>query len=108
MCKELAEFVTNLNIKYCPFGNPIIDSVISCFETYTWRHQDFDQTTHLSITGPEDFANLQAGKMLEALCYQPSIVTFSDFSSQHPSTNDKKPGVRIVYVDKQIRHQVIV
>jgi len=104
MCKELAEFLTHLNTQYCPFGNPIIDKFISCFEIYTYGHQHFDQITHVSIMGPDDYANYQAGNMLEALCYEPSVATFSDLSLQPRPTNNKQPGVRIVYVDKKIRH----
>ena len=104
MFKELTELVTSLNTEYCPFGDPIIHSFISCFEIYTQGHQYFDQTTHLSVTGPDDFANFQAGNILEALCYEPSVTTFSDLSLQPRPTNNEKGGLRVVYVDKKLRH----
>jgi hypothetical protein len=104
MCKELAEFLPKLNAEYCPFGHPMTHSVISCFEIYIKGHQHFDQTTHFSITGPDDYANLQAGNMLEALCDEPSVTTFSDLYLQPRPTNNKKAGIRIVHVHKRIRH----
>jgi hypothetical protein len=104
MCKELTQSLINLNTEYCPFGDPIIHSFISCFEIYTQGHQHFDRTTHLSVIGPDDYANFQAGNILQALCYEPSVTTFSDLSLQSRSTNNKKGGSRIVYVDKKLRH----
>jgi len=104
MCKELTELLTNLNTEYCPFGDPIIYSFISCFEIYTYGHQHFDYITHVSVTGPDDFTNCQTGSILEAFCYEPRVTTFSDLSLQSEPTNNTNAGARIVYVEKKLRH----
>jgi len=103
MCKELAQFLTNLNTEYCPFGDSII-SFISCFEIYTQGHQHFDYTTHVSLTSPYDFANCQMGNILEAIGFEPLVTTFSDLSSRLRPLNSHKKGFRIVYAEKKLRH----
>jgi hypothetical protein len=42
--------------------------------------------------------------VLEALADEPSVTTFSDLSLQPRLTNNDKKRVRIVYVDKKLRH----
>ena len=94
--------ITNLFNDYCPLGDSI--SLMSGFLIYTHGAQHFNHCCHLSATGPDDFANNQLGKIVEAISWNPSVTTFSDLSLRSGTNQEKEIGTRIIYVEKKLRH----
>ena len=100
--EEIIETTTNLLNVYCPLGDSI--PFMSWFLIYLRGANHFHHRCHFSATGPDDFANNQLGKIIEAISPNPSVMTFSDAFLRSGTNKVKEAGPMIIYLDKKPRH----
>lgn len=100
--KGMIEAVNNLLNEYCPLGDHA--PVMSWELVYLRGAKYFHHRSHLSATGPDDFANNRLGMIVEALSPDPSVMTFSDISLRSGTNQVKQGGTMIIYLEKKPRH----
>lgn len=100
--KGMIEAINNLLNEYCPLGD--YAPVMSWELVYLRGAKYFHHRSHLSATGPDDFANNRLGMIVEAISPNPSAMTFSDISVRPGTHQVKQGGTMIIYLEKKPRH----
>ena len=100
----MIEAVKKLFNEHCPLCDPLYYDLTAWFVVHTYGAHHLNHPSHLSITGPDDFANNRLGKIMEAIAYNPLVTTFSDLSLRPGADQNKEIGTRIIYVEKKLRH----
>jgi hypothetical protein len=98
----MIDAVNNLLNEYCPLGDHA--PVMSWDLVYLHGAKYFHHRSHLSATGPDDFANNRLGMIVEAISPNPSVMTFSDISLRSGTNQVKQGGTMIIYLEKKPRH----
>jgi hypothetical protein len=100
--KGMIEAVNNLLNEYIPLGD--YELVMSWDLVYLRGAKYFHHRSHLSATGPDDFANNRLGMIVEALSPNPSVMKFSDIFLRSGTNQVKQGGTMIIYLEKKPRH----